>query len=448
MIREGEEGMKKKLIAVFAVFLNIVFLSLPVVAQDGKHEISLAQDMLIKSEVETAISMLKAIHTKHKKGEMSLVQAKKLGADLLRELRYGAEGYFWADTTEGVNVVLYGRKDVEGKSRLEDKDTKGAFYIKEILAKGKAGGGYVEYWFPKKKQTASQPKRSYVLLFKPFSWVVGSGYYLDVKSNNKNSITQLKHFVEQGAELISQKGEKAFDAFRKKGSKWFKGDQYLFVWDLNGMRYVYPPNKKGEGEQVRGLKDADGKPIGEIFIKITSSGEGKGWMHYRWPKPGEQTPSWKSTYVMKVETPSGKVFIIGSGAYDMPVQKSFIIDTVDSAVKLIESKGPKAFDIFRGSSSQYIYQDTYIFVVAENGIELFNAAFPKLEGRNVVNYKDVNGNYFVKEFINVAKSKGEGWVDYHWPKPGDLEESQKSTYVKKAMVDGKMVVVCAGLYKD
>jgi methyl-accepting chemotaxis protein len=140
-------------------------------------ENSAAQDLLIKSEVETAVSMLQTIYAKHRQGEMTLAEAEKLGADLLRELRYGTDGYFWADTTEGVNVVLYGRKDVEGRNRLEDKDSKGTYYIKELLAKAKAGGGYVDYWFPKKGQTKAQPKRSHVLLFKPFHWVVGSGYY-------------------------------------------------------------------------------------------------------------------------------------------------------------------------------------------------------------------------------------------------------------------------------
>ncbi len=162
---------------VFVVFLNVAFLSLPTSAEAEKLETSSAQDLLIKSEVETAVSMLQAIFTKHQQGEMSLMQAKKLGADLLRELRYGTEGYFWADTTEGVNVVLYGKKDIEGKDRLEAKDKHGTFYIKEFLAKGKAGGGYIEYWFPKKGETIAQPKRSYVLLFKPFGWVIGSGYY-------------------------------------------------------------------------------------------------------------------------------------------------------------------------------------------------------------------------------------------------------------------------------
>ena len=136
-----------------------------------------AQDLLIKSEVETAISMLQAVYAKYQNGEMTLEQAKKLGADLLRELRYGTDGYFWADTEEGVNVVLYGRKDVEGKNRLENKDKNGIFYIKEFLSTAKAGGGYIEYWFPKKGENVAHPKRSYVLPFKPFGWAIGTGYY-------------------------------------------------------------------------------------------------------------------------------------------------------------------------------------------------------------------------------------------------------------------------------
>ena len=157
--------MKRTLIMVFVVLLNVAFLCPPASAQSDKQETLSAQDELVKSEVETAVSMLRAIFIKHQQGAMTLEKGKELGADLLRELRYGTDGYFWADTTEGVNVVLYGQKDVEGQNRLEDKDQKGTFYVKEFLTKGKAGGGYVEYWFPKKGQTAAQ--------IKPTAFVVG-----------------------------------------------------------------------------------------------------------------------------------------------------------------------------------------------------------------------------------------------------------------------------------
>ncbi len=270
----------------------------------------------------------------------------------------------------------------------------------------------------------------------------------DTKVQNHNAAAELEHFVKQGAELIAEKGDKAFDAFRQKGGRWFHDDRYLFVWDMHGLRYVYPPDRSREGDQVHGLLDIDNKPIGKLMVNIASSKEGRGWIHYRWTKPGQLTPNWKSTYVMKVQSPSGKAYIIGSGAYNMPVQKSFVVDTVDSAVKLIEREGVKALDTLRDRRSQYIYQDTYLFAIAEGGVELLNAAFPKLEGRNVLDYKDTDGNYFVRKFFNVAGNKGHGWVNYLWPKPGDAERSHKSTYVRKAMMEGKMVVVGAGLYLD
>ncbi len=166
-------------LVLVAALLFVTAESSPAETAPSKQQAVNCQDILIKTQVETALSMLNAIYTKHKNGELTLEQAKHLGADLLRELRYGDDGYFWADTTDGVNVVLYGRKDVEGRNRLEDKDLKGTFYVKEFLAKGKAGGGYAEYWFPKKGKSVAQPKRSYVRLFEPFGWVIGTGYYID-----------------------------------------------------------------------------------------------------------------------------------------------------------------------------------------------------------------------------------------------------------------------------
>lgn len=138
---------------------------------------TLSKDILIKNEVETAVSMLAAIDKKQKRGEMTPSGAKRLAADLLRELRYGDEGYFWADTEEGDNVVLYGREDIEGKNRLDAKDSDGVSYIREFIRLASEGGGYIDYRFPKLGQDMPVSKRSYVMPFKPFNWVIGSGYY-------------------------------------------------------------------------------------------------------------------------------------------------------------------------------------------------------------------------------------------------------------------------------
>ncbi len=167
------------LMSALPVFGHVAF------GQAKTEEGSSAQDLRIKGEVETAVSMLQTVFSKHQKGELTLEQAKQLGAELLRGLRYGEDGYFWADTTEGVNVVLYGRKDVEGKNRLESKDEKGEFFIKELIARAKAGGGYVNYRFPKMNQTTPLLKRAYVQMFEPFGWVIGTGSYLASDSVTK-----------------------------------------------------------------------------------------------------------------------------------------------------------------------------------------------------------------------------------------------------------------------
>ncbi len=136
-------------------------------------------DNLAKSEVQTAISLLQSIYDSSTRGEITIEQARKMGADILRSLRYGEEGYFWADTVEGNNVVLLG-KDAEGKNRLNAQDKVGNYFVKDgFLKNGMSGGGYTDYYFAKKGSDVPLPKRAYTLEFKPFQWVVGTGNYVD-----------------------------------------------------------------------------------------------------------------------------------------------------------------------------------------------------------------------------------------------------------------------------
>ncbi len=150
-------------------------------------------DRVIRTQVETAVSMLKQINRMKESGAISDKQAKKLGADILRELRYEGEGYFWADTEEGVNVVLYGSK-TEGTSRINFQDKKGAYIIQQIIAASKnQGGGFTDYWFPKKGGTEAVMKRGYSLFFEPFGWSVGTGNYVDdIDEKVKNEKISLK----------------------------------------------------------------------------------------------------------------------------------------------------------------------------------------------------------------------------------------------------------------
>lgn len=135
-------------------------------------------DLLIKYEVETANSILKNLYQLEKKGIIDNGESKIIAEHLIRELRYGKEGYFWVDDSNGNNVVLLG-KDAEGKNRINLQDEKGNYFIKDIIKNAQKGGGYTDYWFSKKGNNTASPKRGYSLYFEPYDWVIGTGNYID-----------------------------------------------------------------------------------------------------------------------------------------------------------------------------------------------------------------------------------------------------------------------------
>ncbi len=135
----------------------------------------------LRHEVEVVWSMIDKIHQKQEAGELKEEEAKKLAADLTRDLRYDeGNGYFWIDTSDGVNVVLLGREETEGKSRIDSVDPNGVKFIQEILNAGKqSGGGFAYFSFAKPNETEPLPKMSYSLLYEPYDWVIGTGVWID-----------------------------------------------------------------------------------------------------------------------------------------------------------------------------------------------------------------------------------------------------------------------------
>lgn len=263
-----------------------------------------------------------------------------------------------------------------------------------------------------------------------------------------SQIQELVSFVNKAVELIEKDGEDCFTEFRKKDSKWFHDDLYIFVWGLDGMRYVYPPNLQGEGENMLGLKDINGKPIGRLIVDAASGEKGEGWVHYQWPKPEEKEPSWKSTFVKRVTAPSEKTYLVGCGLYDLKIDKSFIVEEVNDVIVLIKKVGISALDTIRAKADEFIFLDTYVFIKDIKGNELVNPAFPDLEGQNLYNLQDSNGKYFIREELETLKTKDDCWMDYMWTKPGETTPPKKLVYVKKVIVGQDTLVVGAGYFPE
>jgi len=259
----------------------------------------------------------------------------------------------------------------------------------------------------------------------------------------------LVSLVKSAASLVASKGEAAFSEFNKEGSVWRSGNLYIFVLDTDGNMLVHP-DQALRGKNELELKDINGKPIIKNILAVATGydNKGEGWSHYLWPEPGSIFPMWKTTFAKSVAAPSGKKYVLGSGLYNMKMEKCFIVDTVHDAVALIEKEGKNAFAILRDKAGPFIFMNTYIFVDTPQGIELVNPAFPNLEGTNFIGYKDSNGKLLAKEYIALALKQGFGWIDYMWPKPGEATPSLKHTYVRKAVYGSETFIVGSGAYLE
>jgi len=113
--------------------------------------------------------------------------------------------------------------------------------------------------------------------------------------------------------LIETQGEQLFPSMRKEGSPWFQDNFCIFVWTENGTQVVCPSNQSLEGKDMKGLVDADGKPIGEFFIETAKSKKGEGWIEYNW-KENNSEPFRKCTFVKKASY-GEKTYLVGADLY-------------------------------------------------------------------------------------------------------------------------------------
>ncbi len=170
-------------IVMVIAFLLVSVLSISQLANNAlaqqEQQMRSDFDRLIQSEVQTAVSLLEHYNGLVESGEMTLDEAKLASANVIREMKYGKDGYFWIDTSTGTNVVLLG-KDTEGTNRWDAKDNNGLLFIQEIIKNAKQpDGGFTDYYFPKAGSDEPLPKRGFAIYFEPFDFVVGTGNYID-----------------------------------------------------------------------------------------------------------------------------------------------------------------------------------------------------------------------------------------------------------------------------
>jgi methyl-accepting chemotaxis protein len=123
------------------------------------------------------------------------------------------------------------------------------------------------------------------------------------------------------------------------------------------------------------------------------------------------------------------------------------VELVKRGVEFANTHGMDALlqDINKLANGRFLDRDLYLLVLdLDTGAWVAHGTNPRVVGVVGTEIKDLHGRHFVQDLVRVAKSEGQGWVEYRWAHPVTNEEQDKATYIVRVGDYG----VGAGIYKS
>jgi methyl-accepting chemotaxis protein len=134
----------------------------------------------VRAVVDTVHGVLEAHHRLAREGRVADAEARRTALETLKALRYEDREYFWVNDLHPRMVMHPTKPELDGQDLSDDADPDGKLlFVEFVETVRRSGAGFVDYLWPKPGSSVPVRKISYVRLFEPWGWVVGSGLYLD-----------------------------------------------------------------------------------------------------------------------------------------------------------------------------------------------------------------------------------------------------------------------------
>jgi diguanylate cyclase (GGDEF)-like protein len=154
-----------------------------------------------RNAVEVAYGIIATLDQQVGKGELSRAEAQKRAENMLRDIRYREREYFWINDLEPRMIMHPNVPELNGQNVSQYKDPQGTLLFMEFTRICKSrGSGFVDYMWPKPGEKDPVAKISYVKLYQPWGWIVGSGIYID---DMQADIRRLRLISSAGALLFA-----------------------------------------------------------------------------------------------------------------------------------------------------------------------------------------------------------------------------------------------------
>lgn len=127
-----------------------------------------------------------------------------------------------------------------------------------------------------------------------------------------------------------------------------------------------------------------------------------------------------------------------------------LVRLVEDAATLMERKGASAFAEFARKDTRWFNDTHYFFVYDLNGVNVFHASTPELTGKNLMNFRDMNGKPVLRFITDIGRKPqrdASGWVFYLWQEKNEFLPKWKTAYIRKVVApDNRIYLVGCGVY--
>ncbi|NKQ10523.1 methyl-accepting chemotaxis protein [Pseudomonas sp. SST3] len=172
--------ISKRLWLIPTVAIAMLFVLGLLMIQQVRVDLYKGKQVMTQNIVETATGVLGYYQQLEANGSLSTAQAQKAAMDQIRLLRYGQNDYFWINDMNPTMLMHPMKPELEGQDLSQTKDPNGKALFNEMVKVARLqGAGLVDYEWAKPGEKDPVPKISYVELFKPWGWIIGSGIYVD-----------------------------------------------------------------------------------------------------------------------------------------------------------------------------------------------------------------------------------------------------------------------------
>jgi signal transduction histidine kinase len=118
----------------------------------------------------------------------------------------------------------------------------------------------------------------------------------------------------------------------------------------------------------------------------------------------------------------------------------------EKAAAYVKANGKdKGIAELNNPKGQFVKGEMYVTMQDLTGVVLANPVSPKIVGQNHMELKDANGKPFIKEMIEIVKTKGSGWVTYVWTNPATKKVQPKKSWAQR--VEGTDMYTLSGLFQ-